>query len=489
MSSSEWETVIGLEIHAQLATRSKIFSGSSIAYGAPPNTQANLVDLGYPGVLPVLNGEAVRMAVKFGLAIGAQIAPHSVFARKNYFYPDLPKGYQISQYELPIVARGSIEIVLDDGARKRIGVTRAHLEEDAGKSLHEGLPGYSGVSAIDLNRAGTPLVEIVSEPDMRSAKEAIAYMKKVHTLVRYLEICDGNMQEGSFRCDANVSVRRKGAEKFGTRAEIKNLNSFRFVEKAINYEVERQIEILESGGKVQQETRLYDPDKGETRSMRSKEEANDYRYFPDPDLLPVVLDESFISGVRASLPELPDQKAARFSSQYGLSAYDAGVLTASRELADYYEEVAREVPGEPKLAANWVMGELAAALNKEGLEIHTVASSSGKLPAGRLAGLLKRIADQTISGKIAKEVFEAMWASGASADAIIEEKGLKQITDSSAIERAIDEVMARNPGQLADYRAGKDKLFGFFVGQVMKATQGKANPAQLNELLKKKLQG
>jgi aspartyl-tRNA(Asn)/glutamyl-tRNA(Gln) amidotransferase subunit B len=483
-SSSEWETVIGLEIHAQLATKSKIFSGSSIAYGAPPNTQANLVDLGYPGVLPVLNGEAVRMAVKFGLAIGARIAPHSVFARKNYFYPDLPKGYQISQYELPIVAGGFLDVVLDDGSRKRVGITRAHLEEDAGKSLHEGLPGFSGVSGIDLNRAGTPLVEIVSEPDMRSAKEAVAYMKKVHTLVRYLEICDGNMQEGSFRCDANVSVRRVGAEKFGTRAEIKNLNSFRFVEKAINFEVERQIEILESGGKIVQETRLYDPDKGETRSMRSKEEANDYRYFPDPDLLPVELDEAFISGVRSSLPELPDQKAERFSSQYGLSAYDAGVLTASRELASYYEEVVREVPSEPKLAANWVMGELAAALNKEGLEI-----GGGKLPASGLAGLLKRIADKTISGKIAKEVFEAMWASGGTADAIIEEKGLKQITDSSAIERAIEEVMAKNPGQLAEYRSGKDKLFGFFVGQVMKATQGKANPAQLNELLKKKLAG
>jgi aspartyl-tRNA(Asn)/glutamyl-tRNA(Gln) amidotransferase subunit B len=480
-SASEWETVIGLEIHAQLSTKSKIFSGSAIAYGAPPNSQANLVDLGYPGVLPVLNAEVVRMAVKFGLAIGARIAPHSVFARKNYFYPDLPKGYQISQYELPIVAQGSIDIVLDDGSHKQVGVTRAHLEEDAGKSLHEGLPGVSG---IDLNRAGTPLVEIVSEPDMRSAKEAVAYMKKVHTLVRYLEICDGNMQEGSFRCDANVSVRRKGTEKFGTRAEIKNLNSFRFVEKAINYEVERQIDLIESGGKVVQETRLYDPDKGETRSMRSKEEANDYRYFPDPDLLPVVLDETFIAGVRSSLPELPDQKAARFSSQYGLSAYDAGVLTASRELASYYEEVAKLVPGEPKLAANWVMGELAAALNKEGLEI-----GSGKLPAARLAGLLKRIADQTISGKIAKEVFEAMWASGAEADAIIESKGLKQITDSSAIERAIEEVMAKNPGQLADYRSGKDKLFGFFVGQVMKATGGKANPAALNELLKKKLQG
>ena len=478
--SGEWETVIGLEIHAQLATKSKIFSGSATTYGAPPNAQANLVDLGYPGVLPVLNAEAVRMAVKFGLAIGASIAPHSVFARKNYFYPDLPKGYQISQYELPIVAKGSIDVVLDDGTHKRVGVTRAHLEEDAGKSLHEGLPGASG---IDLNRAGTPLIEIVSEPDMRSAKEAVAYMKKVHTLVRYLEICDGNMQEGSFRCDANVSVRRKGAEKFGTRAEIKNINSFRFVEKAINFEVERQIGILESGEKVKQETRLYDPDRDETRSMRSKEEANDYRYFPDPDLLPVELDESFISGVRTTLPELPDQKAERFATQYGLSAYDAGVLTASRELGAYYEEVAAQVPGEPKLVANWVMGELAAALNKDGLEI-----GSGKLPADRLAGLLKRIVDQTISGKIAKEVFELMWESGATADSVIEQKGLKQITDSSAIEKVIEEVMAKNPGQLADYRSGKDKLFGFFVGQVMKATGGKANPAQLNELLKKKLQ-
>ena len=478
--TSEWETVIGLEIHAQLATKSKIFSGSATAYGAAPNSQANLVDLGYPGVLPVLNAEAVRMAVKFGLAIGASIAPHSVFARKNYFYPDLPKGYQISQYELPIVAKGSIDVVLDEGTHKRVGVTRAHLEEDAGKSLHEGLPGASG---IDLNRAGTPLIEIVSEPDMRSAKEAVAYMKKVHTLVRYLEICDGNMQEGSFRCDANVSVRRKGAEKLGTRAEIKNINSFRFVEKAINYEVERQIGVLESGGKVKQETRLYDPDRDETRSMRSKEEANDYRYFPDPDLLPVELDAAFISGVRATLPELPDQKAGRFATQYGLSAYDAGVLTASRELGAYYEEVAAQVPGEPKLAANWVMGELAAALNKDGLEI-----SSGKLPADHLAELLKRIVDQTISGKIAKEVFELMWESGATADSVIEQKGLKQITDSSAIEKVIEEVMVKNPGQLADYRSGKDKLFGFFVGQVMKATGGKANPAQLNELLKKKLQ-
>jgi aspartyl-tRNA(Asn)/glutamyl-tRNA(Gln) amidotransferase subunit B len=478
---STWETVIGLEIHAQLATRSKIFSGSATAYGAPPNAQANLVDLGYPGVLPVLNREAVRMAVKLGLAIEAQIAAHSVFARKNYFYPDLPKGYQISQYELPVVAKGSLEIVLEDGSRKRIGITRAHLEEDAGKSLHEGLPGLTG---IDLNRAGTPLVEIVSEPDMRSAKEAVAYMKKVHTLVRYLEICDGNMQEGSFRCDANVSVRRAGSEKFGTRAEIKNLNSFRFVERAINYEVARQIELLESGGAVVQETRLYDPDKGETRSMRSKEEANDYRYFPDPDLLPVELDTAFIESVRATLPELPDQKAARFVKHYGLSAYDAGVLTASRELGDYYEAVVEAAPQDPKLAANWVMGDLAAALNKENLEV-----GSGRLPAARLAGLLKRISDQTISGKIAKEVFEAMWSQGSEADAVIEAKGLQQITDSSAIERAIDEVMAKNPGQLADYRGGKDKLFGFFVGQVMKATGGKANPAQLNELLRRKLSG
>jgi aspartyl-tRNA(Asn)/glutamyl-tRNA(Gln) amidotransferase subunit B len=478
---SEWETVIGLEIHAQLATRSKIFSGSATAYGAAPNAQANLVDLGYPGVLPVLNGAAVGMAVKFGLAIGATVARHSVFARKNYFYPDLPKGYQISQYELPIVARGRLEIVLEDGAHKVVGITRAHLEEDAGKSLHEGLPGASG---IDLNRAGTPLLEIVSEPDLRSAREAVAYMKKVHTLVRYLEICDGNMQEGSFRCDANVSVRLKGAEKLGTRAEIKNLNSFRYVERAINYEVERQIDVLESGGTVRQETRLYDPDKGETRSMRSKEEANDYRYFPDPDLLPVALDDAFIEGVRASLPELPDQKAARFAAQYGLSAYDAGVLTASRELAAFYEEVVREASDDPKLAANWVMGELAAALNKDGVEIGV-----SRISSGALAGLLRRILDNTISGKIAKEVFEGMWASGRPADAIIEEKGLRQITDTSAIEAAIDAVMARNPGQLADYRAGKDKLFGFFVGQVMKATQGKANPAQLNELLKKKLSG
>ena len=477
----EWETVIGLEIHAQLATRSKIFSGSSTAYGAAPNTQANLVDLGYPGVLPVLNGAAVQMAIRFGLATGAKIARRSVFARKNYFYPDLPKGYQISQYERPVVEDGSLEIVLEDGTRKTIGITRAHLEEDAGKSLHED---FHGLSGIDLNRAGTPLLEIVSEPDLRSAKEAVAYMKKIHTLVRYLGICDGNMQEGSFRCDANVSVRPKGRAEFGTRAEIKNLNSFRFVERAINYEVERQVELIEGGGKVVQETRLYDPDRGETRSMRSKEEANDYRYFPDPDLLPLAIGEDLIESVRATLPELPDEKAARFVRDFGLSDYDAGVLTASREMADFYETVVARLGGQPKLAANWVMGELSGALNRENLDV-----GQSRVGAEALAGLLARIADDTISGKIAKEVFEAMWSEGVAADAIIEARGLRQITDTGAIERAIDEVMARSPQQLAEYRSGKDKLFGYFVGQVMKATQGKANPAQLNDLLKKKLAG
>ncbi|HTL50899.1 MAG TPA: Asp-tRNA(Asn)/Glu-tRNA(Gln) amidotransferase subunit GatB [Steroidobacteraceae bacterium] len=476
-----WETVIGLEIHAQLATRSKIFSGSATAYGGSPNAQANLVDLGYPGVLPVLNREAVRMAVKFGLAIGASVARRSVFARKNYFYPDLPKGYQISQYELPVVAKGAVEILLEDGARKTVGVTRAHLEEDAGKSLHEGLGRMSG---IDLNRAGTPLLEIVSEPDMRSAREAVAYMKKIHTLVRYLEICDGNMQEGSFRCDANVSVRPKGAREYGTRCEIKNLNSFRFVERAINHEVERQVELIEGGGKVVQETRLYDPGRDETRSMRSKEEANDYRYFPDPDLLPLALDDAFIEGVRNSLPELPDAKAARFAKEHGLSDYDAGVLTASREMAAYYESVVAAAGGEPKLVANWVMGELSGFLNRDGLEI-----GGSRVTASALAGLLKRLVDGTVSGKLAKDVFEAMWAEGKDADAIIEAKGLKQITDTGAIEKAIADVMAGNPRQLADYRSGKDKLFGFFVGQVMKATAGKANPAQVNDLLKRMLAG
>jgi aspartyl-tRNA(Asn)/glutamyl-tRNA(Gln) amidotransferase subunit B len=479
---SDWEVVIGLEIHAQLATQSKIFSGSPTAYGAPPNSQADLVDLAYPGVLPVLNARAVQMAVKFGLAVDATVARRSVFARKNYFYPDLPKGYQISQYELPVVARGSLNIMLDDGAVKTVGITRAHLEEDAGKSLHEGLAHASG---IDLNRAGTPLLEIVSEPDMRSAKEAVAYMKKIHTLVRYLEICDGNMQEGSFRCDANVSVRPRGQEKFGTRAEIKNLNSFRFVEKAIQFEVARQIELIEGGGKVLQETRLYDSDKDETRSMRSKEEANDYRYFPDPDLLPVEIDAQFIEAVRATLPELPDPKAARFARDFGLSAYDAGVLSASRELGAYFEALMANLgAGHAKLAANWVMGELSSALNRDGVDIE-----HSRVDPQQLTGLLTRIVDDTISGKIAKEVFEAMWSEGKAADAIIEAKGLRQITDAGAIESVIDAVMAANPKQLADYRSGKHKLFGFFVGQVQKATGGKANPAQLNELLKLKLGG
>jgi aspartyl-tRNA(Asn)/glutamyl-tRNA(Gln) amidotransferase subunit B len=479
---SDWEVVIGLEIHAQLATKSKIFSGSATAYGAPPNTQANLVDLAYPGVLPVLNARAVQMAVKFGLAVGATVARRSVFARKNYFYPDLPKGYQISQYELPVVAKGSLKVMLEDGSVKTVGITRAHLEEDAGKSMHEGLPHATG---IDLNRAGTPLLEIVSEPDMRSAKEAVAYMKKIHTLVRYLEICDGNMQEGSFRCDANVSVRPKGREKFGTRAEIKNLNSFRFVEKAIQYEVARQVELIESGGTVMQETRLYDSDKDETRSMRSKEEANDYRYFPDPDLLPVEIDAAFIDAVRATLPELPDEKAARFAGDFGLSPYDAGVLSASRELGSYFEAVVAQLgANHAKLAANWVMGELSSALNRDSVEIER-----SQVAPAQLTALLARIVDDTISGKIAKEVFEAMWTDGKPADAIIEEKGLRQITDSGAIEGVIDAVIAANPKQLADYRSGKDKLFGFFVGQVMKATGGKANPAQLNELLKIKLSG
>ncbi|MDP1708559.1 MAG: Asp-tRNA(Asn)/Glu-tRNA(Gln) amidotransferase subunit GatB [Gammaproteobacteria bacterium] len=475
----EWETVIGLEIHAQLATQTKIFSGAATAYGMPPNTQACAVDLGLPGVLPVLNAEVVRMAVKFGLAVGASIAPRSVFARKNYFYPDLPKGYQISQYELPVVAKGTLEIELEDGSTKTIGITRAHLEEDAGKSLHEDFHGKTG---IDLNRAGTPLLEIVSEPDMRSAKEAVAYMKKIHSLVRYLEICDGNMQEGSFRCDANVSVRPKGQEKFGTRAELKNINSFRFVEKAINFEVERQIELLEGGGAVVQETRLYDADKDETRSMRSKEEANDYRYFPDPDLLPLEIEHAFIAEVRNTLPELPDQKKQRFINDYGLTPYESGVLTASRELAEFYEGVVKTTQGEAKLAANWVTGELLGALNKAGLDI-----LASPVTARALGGMLLRIKDNTISGKIAKQVFDAMWHGEGDADAIIEARGLRQVTDSGTIEKVVDEVIANSPQQLEQYRAGKEALFGYFVGQVMKASQGKANPAQVNALLKEKL--
>jgi len=473
-----WEVVIGLEIHAQLATKSKIFSGAATQYGAAPNTQACAVDLGLPGVLPVLNKEAVRMAVKFGLAIGAEITPRSVFARKNYFYPDLPKGYQISQFELPVVGKGELTIEVD-GQEKVIGVTRAHLEEDAGKSLHED---FHGLSGIDLNRAGTPLLEIVSEPDMRSAVEAVAYMKKIHSLVRYLEVCDGNMQEGSFRCDANVSVRPVGQEEFGTRAELKNLNSFRFVERAINIEIERQIDILEAGGEVVQETRLYDADKNETRSMRSKEEANDYRYFPDPDLLPLVIEQEFLDVVKADLPELPDAKKARFTTEYSLSVYDAAVLTSSRDLANYFEEVVKDSGSEAKLCANWVMGDLSALLNKNNLDITTSPVSSNQL-----AGMLKRITDNTISGKIAKQVFEAMWAGEGDADSIIEAKGLKQVTDSGAIESLIDEILANNPKQLEQYRGGKDKLFGFFVGQVMKASKGKANPEQVNALLKEKL--
>ncbi|OOZ39935.1 aspartyl/glutamyl-tRNA amidotransferase subunit B [Solemya pervernicosa gill symbiont] len=479
----EWEVVIGLEIHTQLATKSKIFSGASTTYGAEPNTQACAVDLGLPGVLPVLNEEVVRMAAKFGLAIEADVARRSIFARKNYFYPDLPKGYQISQLELPIVGVGHIDIELEDGSTKRIGVTRAHLEEDAGKSLHED---FHGLTGIDLNRAGTPLLEIVSEPDLRSGKEAVAYVKKIHSLVRYIEISDGNMQEGSFRCDVNVSVRPMGQEEFGTRAEIKNLNSFRFIERAIEHEVERQIDIIEDGGKVVQETRLYDPDKGETRSMRSKEEANDYRYFPDPDLLPVTIDDDYLEVVRATLPELPDEKRDRFIEQYGLSGYDAGVLTASREMGDFYEQVVAGAGGEAKLCANWVMGELSGALNKDSKEL-----SESPVTAELLAGMIKRISDNTISGKIAKDVFEAMWNGEGDADAVIDAKGLKQITDSGAIEAIIDEVLANNAEQVENYRQAEDKkkgkMIGFFVGQIMKASQGKANPGQVNQLLKSKL--
>ncbi|MDM8561552.1 Asp-tRNA(Asn)/Glu-tRNA(Gln) amidotransferase subunit GatB [Candidatus Parabeggiatoa sp. HSG14] len=474
-----WETVIGLEIHTQLATKSKIFSGASTAYGATPNTQACAVDLGLPGVLPVINEEVVRMAAKFGLAIGAEVAPRSVFARKNYFYPDLPKGYQISQYELPIVNEGQLQIEVDD-KEKTIAITRAHLEEDAGKSLHEDFQGSSG---IDLNRAGTPLLEIVSEPDMRSAKEAVAYMKKMHSLVRYLEISDGNMQEGSFRCDANVSVRPQGQKEFGTRTELKNLNSFKFIEKAINFEIERQIDVLEGGGSVTQETRLYDAEKNETRSMRTKEEANDYRYFPDPDLLPVMIESAFLEQIKTNLPELPDEKKQRFMQQYNLSLYDASTLTSSRELADYFEKTVKASNSEAKLCANWVMGDLTAFLNKNNLEI-----TDSKVSATQLAGILRRITDKTISGKIAKQVFDAIWkGEGDDADTIIEKRGLKQVTDSSAIEKLVDEVITNNPKQLADYKGGKEKLFGFFVGQVMKASKGKANPKQVNELLKQKL--
>jgi len=476
----QWETVIGLEIHAQLATKSKIFSGASTSYGAEPNTQACAVDLGLPGTLPVLNEQAVRFAVKFGLAIGAHIAPYSVFARKNYFYPDLPKGYQISQFDLPIVGLGQVDINVN-GITKTIGVTRAHLEEDAGKSMHED---FQGMTGIDLNRAGTPLLEIVSEPDMRSADEAVAYVKMIHTLVQYLGICDGNMQEGSFRCDVNVSVRPMGQEAFGTRAEIKNLNSFRFIEKAITYEVERQIDVIESGHKVVQETRLYDSIKDETRSMRSKEEANDYRYFPDPDLLPVEITAALLDEMRDTLPELPAAKKQRFILQYGLSEYDAEVLTTQRIWANFYEDVVNFAGGEAKLAANWVMGELSAGLNRDGLDI-----SASPISAERLGGLVRRIVDQTISGKIAKQVFELMWNTDDLADEIIELKGLKQISDSGELEKMIDQLMADNMSQVEQFRAGKTKVMGFFVGQLMTQTQGKANPQEINKLLQAKLKG
>jgi aspartyl-tRNA(Asn)/glutamyl-tRNA(Gln) amidotransferase subunit B len=475
----QWETVIGLEIHAQLATQSKIFSGASTAYGAAPNSQACLIDLGYPGVLPILNGEAVRQAIKFGLATGCEISQRSIFARKNYFYPDLPKGYQISQYELPIVYGGRIDILLEDGTAKTIDITRAHLEEDAGKSLHED---FHGMSGIDLNRAGTPLLEIVSEPQLRSAGEAGAYMRKIHTLVRYLGICDGNMQEGSFRCDANVSVRPMGQTKLGTRAELKNLNSFRFVEKAIEVEVARQIDILESGGQIVQETRLYDPDRNETRPMRSKEDANDYRYFPDPDLLPVVIDATLIEELRASLPELPDRKRSRFMSEHGLTEYDAAVLTANKATADYFEAVLEHGAASPKLAANWVMGELTGALHRAQIEIQNSPVTSRDL-----AQLLNKIESATISGKLAKQVFDALWNRAGSVDAIIEAQGLQQITDSGTIEALVAEVIAANPEQVAQFRGGKTQVLGFLVGQVMKASRGKANPQQVNELMRKQL--
>jgi aspartyl-tRNA(Asn)/glutamyl-tRNA(Gln) amidotransferase subunit B len=471
-----WEIVVGIETHAQLLTRSKIFSGAATAFGAPPNTQASAVDIALPGVLPVVNRAAVEHAIRFGLAVNGTINRRSIFARKNYFYPDLPKGYQISQYEIPIVQGGSLRIEAKD-----VRITRAHLEEDAGKSLHEA---FRGMSGIDLNRAGTPLLEIVSEPDLRGAHEAVAYARALHRLVTWIGICDGNMQEGSFRCDANVSVRRTATTSLGTRCEIKNLNSFRFMEQAIEFEARRQIEILEGGGRVEQETRLYDAERDETRSMRTKEEAHDYRYFPDPDLLPLQVSEALLSEIRQALPELPDARRERFERQYGLSAYDAAALTASRAAADYFEVLAKSSGADPKTCANWQTGELAAALNKAEIDI-----SRSPIPANVLAGILARIGDGTLSGKTAKKVFDVAWTQGpgASVDRIIEKEGLRQISDAAAIEKLVDEVLARNPGQVQDYRAGKEKAFNSLVGQVMKASQGKANPAQLNEILRKKL--
>jgi aspartyl-tRNA(Asn)/glutamyl-tRNA(Gln) amidotransferase subunit B len=474
----KWEIVIGLETHTQLSTASKIFSGASTTFGAPPNAQASAIDIALPGVLPVVNQGAVERAIRFGLAVGGTINRRSVFARKNYFYPDLPKGYQISQYEIPIVSGGSLSIAMSDG-EKRVRLTRAHLEEDAGKSLHED---FHGMTGIDLNRAGTPLLEIVSEPDMRSAAEAVAYAKALHALVRWIGICDGNLQEGSFRCDANVSVRPEGSEKLGTRCEIKNLNSFRFLQHAIEFEARRQIELIEDGGSVAQETRLFDPDRNETRSMRSKEDAQDYRYFPDPDLPPLVVDEAWIERIKATLPELPDAIRARFVAQYAITAYEAAALTASRENACYFEDTVASSGGSPKSAATWIMGEVSAALNRAEIDI---ADSPVSAPA--LACLLSRVSDGTISGKIAKDVFDAMWAGEGDADAIIERKGLRQISDEGAIEKIVDEILAANAAIVAEVKAGKEKAFNSLVGQVMKATKGKANPGQVNAILKRKL--
>ena len=475
---SEWETVIGLEVHVQLATKSKIFSGASTLFGSSPNTQACNIDLGMPGVLPVLNEEVLKMAIKFGLSINANINSPTQFARKNYFYPDLPKGYQISQLDNPIVEGGVLEITLKDGSKKKIHITRAHLEEDAGKSLHED---FEGLTGIDLNRAGTPLLEIVSEPDLSSGEEAVAYLKKIHSIIRYLEISDGNMAEGSMRCDANVSLRKRGSKELGTRTETKNVNSFKFVEKAIQHEIRRQIKILESGERVTQETRLYDSQLDETRPMRSKEYANDYRYFPEPDLLPVVLSEDFIKSVKDLMPELSEEKEKRFIKEYKLSDYDANVLSVDPNLSNFFEEVVVRSRN-PKLAANWIMGELSAFLNKENLSILET-----KVDSINLGNLLSRIEDSTISGKIAKEIFEEMWNSKKSPDEIIEEKGLKQVTDSSEIKKVINQVLDQNPSQLEQYKSGKEKLFGFFVGQVMKASRGKANPEQVNKLLEERL--
>ena len=474
----QWEIVIGLEVHTQLSTNSKIFSGSSIAYGAAPNTQASAVDIALPGVLPVLNRGAVERAIKLGLAIGATINRHNVFDRKNYFYPDLPKGYQISQLAIPIVEGGTLTIQVGE-AEKTVRVTRAHLEEDAGKSLHED---FEGMTGIDLNRAGTPLLEIVSEPDMRSAAEAVAYARALHTLVTWIGICDGNMQEGSFRVDANVSVRPQGSDQLGTRREIKNLNSFRFLEQAINYEARWQIATLEDGGRVVQATVLFDPDSGETRMMRSKEDAHDYRYFPDPDLLPVVISEEWIARVRAAMPELPEARRQRFVAELGLSAYDASVLTASQAIAVYFEAVVTALGGDAKLAANWVSGELSATLNRDNLDI-----AASHIRAIQLAGLLKRIQDGTLSGKLAKQVFEGMWAGEGEADAVIEARGLKQMSDSGELEKIIDAVMTANAQSVDEFRAGKEKAFNALIGQVMRATKGRANPQQVNDLLKAKL--